>query len=86
MYLDESNGNIKSAQDHYSQKQCTATTARSNTLGGAHRPPTMREQAEKQIGYHRDHADKLDRAAAFFRENPVFDEFIQLVRSGAIQF
>jgi hypothetical protein len=46
----------------------------------------MREQAEKQVGYHREEADKYDRAAAFFRENPAFDEFIQLVRSGAIQF
>ena len=51
-----------------------------------YRPPSMREQAEKAVGHHREQADKFDRAAAFFRENPVFDEFIQLVRSGAIQF
>ena len=50
------------------------------------RPPSMREQLEKQIVYYRDQADKHDRAAAFFRNNPAFDEFIQLVRSGAIQF
>ena len=52
----------------------------------AGRPYTNREQAEKNVGYHRMEADKHDRAAAFFRENPAFDEFIQLVRSGAIQF
>lgn len=52
-------------------------------LGG--RPYTMREQAEKNIGYHRIEADKADRAAAFFRGNPAFDEFIQLIRQGAIQ-
>jgi hypothetical protein len=48
--------------------------------------PSMREQAEKAVGHHREQADKFDRAAAFFRDNPAFDEFIQLVRSGAIQF
>jgi hypothetical protein len=51
-----------------------------------YRPPSMREQAEKSVGYHRSEAEKHDRALAFFRENPAFDEFIQLVRSGAIQF
>lgn len=50
-----------------------------------YRPPTLREQAEKSVGYHRDQADKHDRAVAFFRDNPAFDEFIQLIRSGAIQ-
>lgn len=48
--------------------------------------PSMSSEAEKKVGYHREQADKHDRAAAFFRENPAFDEFIQLVRSGAIQF
>lgn len=50
-----------------------------------HRPPSLREQAEKSVGYHRSQADKADRAAAFFRENPAFDKFVQLIRSGAIQ-
>jgi hypothetical protein len=54
--------------------------------GGYYQPPTLRDQAEKQIGYHREQADKYDRAAAFFRDNPALDEFVQLVRSGAIQF
>jgi hypothetical protein len=51
----------------------------------AYRPPSNREQAEKQVGYHREQADRHDRAAAFFRDNPAFDEFIQLIRAGAIQ-
>jgi hypothetical protein len=46
--------------------------------------PSLREEAEVRVGYHRSEADKNDRAAAFFRENPVFDEFIRLIRSGAI--
>lgn len=47
---------------------------------------SLREQAEKQVGYHREQADRQDRAAAFFRENPAFDEFVQLIRRGVIQF
>lgn len=89
MYSDEVMGKIQSEQAYYNQKQCGATPAPSDMCGEArspYHPPTMREQAEKQIGYHREQADKLDRTAAFFRENPAFDEFIQLVRVGAIQF
>lgn len=74
---------------YYDAQQCGAKPSPVDTFDGGsspYRPPTMREQAEKQIGYHREQADKLDRTAAFFRENPAFDEFIQLVRSGAIQF
>ena len=29
-------------------------------------------------------ADRAARSAAFFREHPEFDEFIQLIRSGVI--
>jgi hypothetical protein len=45
---------------------------------------SLREEAERQVGYHRVQADRQDRAAAFFREHPEFDEFIQLIRSGVI--
>lgn len=46
--------------------------------------PTVREQHEKSIGYLSDQINKHDRARAFFANNPAFDEFIQLVRDGAI--
>jgi len=56
------------------------------TIGmGYQRRDTLREEAERSVGFHRELADKADRAAAFFRENPAFDEFIRLIRSGAIQ-
>jgi hypothetical protein len=45
---------------------------------------TLREEAEIRVGHHRQEADKADRAASFFRENPAFDEFIRLIRSGSI--
>jgi hypothetical protein len=64
-------------QTPYYGDQCTTAESR---------PTTLREEAEKQIGYHREQADKLDRAAAFLRDNPAFDEFVRLVRAGVIQF
>jgi hypothetical protein len=46
---------------------------------------TIRYEAEKSVNYHRELAEKYDQAAAFFRDNPAFDEFVRLIRSGAIQ-
>lgn len=47
--------------------------------------PSCREEAEKRIGHLRSEADKADRAVAFFRDHPEFDEFIQLIRQGVIE-
>lgn len=52
----------------------------------SYRPPTLGQEAEKHVIYHRDQADKFERAATFLREHPEFDEFVRLVRSGSIQF
>lgn len=46
--------------------------------------PTMREQAEKAVGHYREQAEKHERALAFFRAHPEFDEFVLLIRSGVI--
>ena len=75
----------EAAQREYQRAQCGATVAGlGHTVGAEYRRPSLREEAEKQVGYHREQADKQDRAAAFFREHPEFDEFIQLIRSGVI--
>ena len=63
---------------HFASENC-CETVQSYSL------PSLREEAEKQVGYHRTQAEKQDQAAAFFRENPAFDLFIRLIRSGAIQ-
>ena len=49
-------------------------------------PPTMAEQAEKNAAYHFEEYNKAHNAAYFLSGHPEFDEFIRLVRSGAIQF
>ena len=67
--------------------------AAQETIGGiagcdttAYRPPTMAEQAEKNAAYHFEEYNKAHDAAYFLSRHPEFDEFIRLVRSGAIQF
>lgn len=47
--------------------------------------PSLCEEAEKSAYHHQEQADKNLQAVIFFRENPAFDKFIQLIRSGAIQ-
>ena len=94
MYNDDVNAKMQAEKAYYANNLNQAQTpAPSSYYGdtcgvqaGIPRHWSMRDEAEKQVGYHREQADKHDRAAAFFRENPAFDEFIQLVRSGAIQF
>jgi len=46
---------------------------------------SMAEEAYKQADYHADVANKALAAATFFRANPAFEEFIRLIRTGAIQ-
>lgn len=64
--------------------QIMGIQAQTNAKMAYDKRPSLREESEKQVGYHRAEADKLDHAIAFFRDNPAFDEFVQLVRSGVI--
>jgi len=48
--------------------------------------PSPSEQADKAAAHHAEQHQKASEAAAFFRNNPAFDEFIKLVRKGSIQF
>ena len=76
---------MKSAQENMAQQAQCVQAIGSDTQGFAGtRRPSLREEAEERVGYHRIQADKQDRAAAFLREHPEFDEFIQLIRSGVI--
>ena len=65
----------------YKQDQCDQAVS---GLAGSTRRPSLREEAEKSVASHYEQAAKAERSAAFFREHPEFDEFIQLIRSGVI--
>lgn len=45
---------------------------------------TISERAEKMFYFHTGEADKARHAVEFFQKNPAFMEFLELVRSGAI--
>ena len=90
MRIDEVQEKMRAEQAYNDMKQC-AEPITQGIMGqesglNPYRRPTLREEAEKQLGFHREQADKHDRAVAFLRENPAFDEFVRLVREGAIQF
>lgn len=51
----------------------------------SYRPPSMADEGYKRAHYHADIANKALDAADFFRKHHEFEEFIRLIRSGAIQ-
>lgn len=62
-----------------------AKCSRDATTGYSPRPSTMAEEQDKNASYHLEQHVKAATAARFFKENPAFEEFIRLIRSGAIQ-
>lgn len=49
-------------------------------------PFSLQEEASRRAQEHYEQASKAQSAAVFFANNPVFEDFIRLVRSGAIKF
>ena len=49
-------------------------------------PSSLQEEASLRAQEHYAQAAKQQSAAVFFANNPAFEDFIRLVRSGAIQF
>jgi hypothetical protein len=47
---------------------------------------SLQEEAAKRARHHLEEAGKAQSATMFFSQNPAFEEFIRLVRQGAIQF
>lgn len=49
-------------------------------------PHSLQEEATSRARHHHEESGKAQSAALFFSQNPSFEDFIRLVRSGAIQF
>ena len=47
---------------------------------------SLRDEAAKRAQHYHSEGEKAQSAAQFFAMNPQFEDFIRLVRSGAIQF
>lgn len=96
MYKDEVNAKMQAEKAYYAAQQQGEVRGVApsqpyygdtcNNLGGCVQEyrPSPTEQAEKDANFHRDKSIKAEMAAAFFRANPSFDEFIRLIRSGVI--
>ena len=67
-------------------KMCAQQAA--NGLGQAVQTKewTTADEKEKSAYYHQEQANKAWQATSFLRANPAFDEFMKLIRSGALQF
>lgn len=55
------------------------------TVGSTYRRPSLREEAEKNFHSRSELASKAGQAAKFLASYPEFDEFVRLIREGAIQ-
>ena len=83
----EDNEKMKASQLYQGcDTQAVCGQAQAAGINPHYRPPTLQEQSEKNAAYHMEEAQKFASASAFLREYPQFDEFIRLVRAGAIQF
>lgn len=47
---------------------------------------SLLEEAQNFVKYHQEEAEKASKAANFLQSHPEFEQFIKLLRSGAIQF
>lgn len=88
MYADEQAAKQKAEKAYYGDT-CNAQTpnlAGAVGMGTAIRDWSLADEASKSAQFHFEQADKANRAARFLSAHPEFDEFIRLVRSGAVQF
>jgi len=70
------------------QTKAYADTCQTSTAGmaGKPRPYSLRDEAARRAENHYQEANKAQSAALFFSQHPEFEDFIRLVRQGAIQF
>jgi hypothetical protein len=95
MYNDDVNAKLQAAEKAYYGDKCSAPTdpypqATSN-LGAAQQagtrsPYSLQEEAARRAQSLFEQASKAQSAALFLAQNPAFEDFIRLVRQGAIQF
>lgn len=86
MYADQQLKAQLQVQASYENTKCAEPmgTACGQAVGRI--PFTLSEEAQRNEQFHYDQAAKAGSAARFLSAHPEFDEFIRLVRAGAIQF
>jgi hypothetical protein len=76
--------NYDNAKQAVPMQTKTPSGAALSNAGGYSPRPSVREELEKRQFQSSDEAMKREAAIQFFRDNPAFDQFIQLIRSGSI--
>ena len=92
MYSDEVNAKIQAENDYRNRPQCPSEPHSVDQCVGAQAATpsrlvfSLRDEAAKRAQHHHSEGEKAQSAAQFFAMNPAFEDFIRLVRQGAIQF
>lgn len=83
MYRDDipADANVRVSQNY---ENC-GSQAMASGANPHYRAPSMAELHGKSAAHHAEQVDKNAKAQTFFASHPEFDEFIQLIRQGAIQ-
>lgn len=91
--LDETNAKMQAEKAYYANQAqtCAAPAEPYGVAQGlcgtaAGRAYSLRDEASKNLRFHTEAAQKSAGAIQFFDAHPEFEEFIRLVRLGAIQF
>lgn len=85
MYPDQQVKTKMEAQKAY-ENQCATPQAAMGAVCGGTFDPSLSAEARRSEQFHYEQASKAGDAARFLSSHPEFDEFIRLVRSGALQF
>lgn len=77
---------LKAQAEYAAQQQCgQAVNCDTTTTLRSPRRSTPKEEAEQNSAHYREKALQAALAADFYRTNPAFSDFVELIRSGAIQ-
>ena len=90
MYSDDVNAKIAYCPNLQQQASCSPPAepypdTMCGQVGKTVNPYSLQEEASRRAQNHYEQASKAQSAAVFFANNPAFEDFIRLVRSGAIQ-
>lgn len=85
MYRDDYNNAKMAGPGVMGLKDLAQQSSTAQAVCGQERAWSLADEQEKSALYHQDEANKAKMAAAFFRTNPAFEEFIKLIRQGVIQ-
>lgn len=84
--MDFQNQNLEQKLNAQKQADAVSSTAAVQAgIASGNKGPSVAREHENAINFHKDQLHKNFQASSFFRENPAFAEFVDLIRRGIIQ-